>query len=204
MDDCVPSTENNHDPKQHRTRVDSTSSYVVLRETATLNPGANSSNRNAKQTKQRRKSAKKPEKSNREDVRNVTTVNRGHLHDKSQVERPTNKCSHGLCYHRLLQFLVLFFSVAALGLVILIVLGVLGPDRCSCSQKGELAVLLIIFTKCRVLPSSSRVYKTEPEHLDSLLTVFCFTQTLTRLVSTTGTQVSVERLKRQGIITSSN
>lgn len=125
MGDSVPSTENNREPKQHRTRADSTSSYVVLRETAKLKRGINSSKNNAKETKQPRKRGRKQEKLKR---------------DNGQVESRSNKCCQGLCFHRLLQFLVLFFSVAALTLVILMVLGVWGPDRCSCNRKGELTL----------------------------------------------------------------
>ena len=123
MSDNVPSTENNRESKQNRARADSTSSYVVLRETAKLKRGINSPKNNAKETKQPQKRGRKQEKLKR---------------DKGQVESRSNKCCQGLCFHRLLQFLVLFFSVAALALVILMVLGVLGPDRCSCNPKGEL------------------------------------------------------------------
>ena len=130
MGDCVPSTENNGEPKQHRTRTNSTSSYVVLRETAKLKRGINSSKNDAKETKQPQKRGRKQEKLKR---------------DKGTVESRNNKCCQGLCFHRLLQFLVLFFSVAALALVIVMVLGILGPDRYSCNQKGELTVLLIGF-----------------------------------------------------------
>ena len=84
----------------------------------------------AKETKQPQKRGRKQEKLKR---------------DKGTVESRNNKCCQGLCFHRLLQFLVLFFSVAALALVILMVLGILGPDRCSCNQKGELTVLLVGF-----------------------------------------------------------
>ena len=150
-----PPPFNNWEAKQRaaskpRERVDSTSSYVVLRETAKHKQGVNSSKGNAKETK-KRKTPKKEETSNRENRRNVTTSNRGHFQDKGRLEH--RSCCRGLCFHRLLQFLVLFFSVAALALVILMVLGILGPaDRChACNKEGELTVLLTIFSSVDVV-----------------------------------------------------
>lgn len=160
MDDRVPSNENNHDPKQHRTPVDSTSSYVVLRETAKLKQGVNSPNSNVKQTKPRRKTAKKQESSNIDKGRTAASFNRGHIQDKSQLERRISKCSHGLCFHRLLQFLVLLFSVVSLALVVLMVLGIVGPDPCAqCSNKGEVATCSCTFDRFAIVHVLSALYR---------------------------------------------
>lgn len=127
MADFVPSTGNNGEPQKQRQRADSTSSYVILRETAKLKGVGNPPESKTKnETRQQRKDAKEREK----------PANRNN--SKSQLRRCSPGCSHGLCFHRFLQSLVLFFSVAALVLVALMVSGVLKPDRCPCSQKGEL------------------------------------------------------------------
>ena len=116
-------------PSNTRPRLSSDSSYVVLRDTAKLKKGI-------RKKKERRKAAKGQEKSVKGNK--PGKLNPGHPHNKQE-------CSGGLCIHRLLQFLVLFFSVCALTLVILMILGILGPDRCpACKNKGKMIVLLII------------------------------------------------------------
>ncbi|KAJ7370674.1 hypothetical protein OS493_030790 [Desmophyllum pertusum] len=110
-----------------RPRLGSDSSYVALRETAKLKQGIRSSNSNARQKKDRRKPAKRPEKLNKENT--SAKPSSSHFHNK-------HTCTNGLCIHRLIQFLVVIFSVCALAIVILMILGVLGPDRCPCKRTG--------------------------------------------------------------------
>lgn len=125
-----------------RPRLGSDSSYVALRETAKLKQGIRSSNSNARQKKDRRKPAKRPEKLNKENT--SAKPSSSHFHNK-------HTCTNGLCIHRLIQFLVVIFSVCALAIVILMILGVLGPDRCPCKRTGE-----IMFGKfcCSLVQSS--------------------------------------------------
>ncbi|XP_073248622.1 uncharacterized protein [Porites lutea] len=132
-----PSVKTNWEAKQQvalppRPRADSNSSYVVLSETAKDKHGAYSSKSSAKEKKKRRK---KPKSVTGNCSRTVRTLNDGYQ-IKSHLEH--HGCCHGLCYHRFLQFLVLFFSVAALTLVIVMVFGVLGPaQRCRACNETE-------------------------------------------------------------------
>ena len=133
MADRSLSTEETHEsklykPSNTRPRLGSDSSYVVLRETAKLSKGG-------QKKKGRRKTVRWQEKPSKENRPGKPKSN--HSHNK-------HDCSNGLCIHRLLQFLVLFFSVCALTLVILMILGILGPERCpACKNTGEVTVLLI-------------------------------------------------------------
>lgn len=125
-DDSIESKQ--YKSSNTRPRLSSDTSYVVLRETAKLKQGVRKNNEGQKTGKRQ----EKPSKENR-------PGKPSHIHNKLE-------CSSGLCIHRLLQFLVLFFSVCALTLVILIILGILGPDRCpACKNPGEVIVLLINF-----------------------------------------------------------
>lgn len=125
-DDSIESKQ--YKSSNTRPRLSSDTSYVVLRETAKLKQGVRKNNEGQKTGKRQ----EKPSKENR-------PGKPSHFHNK-------HECSSGLCIHRLLQFLVLFFSVCALTLVILIILGILGPDRCpACKNPGEVIVLLINF-----------------------------------------------------------
>ena len=137
MADYPPSVKTNWEAKQQvalppRPRADSNSSYVVLSKTAKDKHAVYSSKSSAKEKEKRRK---KPKSVTGNYSRTVRTLNDGYQ-IKSHLER--HGCCHGLCYHRFLQFLVLFFSVAALTLVILMVFGVLGPaQRCRACNETE-------------------------------------------------------------------
>ena len=132
-----PSVKTNWEAKQQvalppRPRADSNSSYVVLSETAKDKHGVYSSKSSAKEKKKRRK---KPKSVTGNCSRTVRTLNDGYQ-IKSHLEH--HGCCHGLCYHRFLQFLVLFFSVAALTLGIVMVFGGLGPaQRCRACNETE-------------------------------------------------------------------
>ena len=106
----------------NKPRLGSGSSYVTLRETAKIKQGARKKN-------ERQKPAKGKEKRHK-DNRSVKP-NPSHF--------PNTQCCSGLCIHRLLQFLVLFLSVCSLTIIVLMTLGILGPDHCSCKNTGEVA-----------------------------------------------------------------
>ncbi|XP_068728552.1 uncharacterized protein [Montipora capricornis] len=134
--ECPPSSAakyNRQFPK-HTSRADSTSSYVVLRggETTTPKQGINLLNSEVKAAKQQ-KTVKKQEERRRKSRRRSV----GRDQNGNQVERRALECSSRLCIHRLLQFLVLLFSVAALAIVILMVFGILWPGRCPCNRTGS-------------------------------------------------------------------
>lgn len=127
MADRSLSTEGNREsklykPSNTRPRLGSDSSYVVLRETAKCKQGGQkSTKRQERSTKRNRSGRPHP----------------NHSHNK-------NGCCSRLCIHRLLQFLVLFFSVCALTLVILMILGILGPERCpACKNLGKVNVIVL-------------------------------------------------------------
>lgn len=108
----------------NRPRLGSDSSYVTLRETAKIKQGVRKKN-------ERQKTAKAKER-RRQDNRSVK-ANPSHFSN--------THCCSGLCIHRLLQFLVLFLSVCSLTIIILMILGILGPDHCgSCKNTGEVYV----------------------------------------------------------------
>ena len=128
MADRSLSPEDDHESKlytasNNRPRLGSDSSYVALRETARLKQGV-------RKKKERQKPAKGQEKRGK-DNRSVKP-NPRHF--------PNTECCSGLCIHRLLQFLVLFLSVCALAVIILMILGILGPDHCTCKNTGEVSV----------------------------------------------------------------
>lgn len=125
MADRSLSLEGNRESKLHtasnnRPRLGSDSSYVALRETAKVKQGA----RKKKEGQKRAKGQEKRSKDNRS-----VKPNPSHL--------PNTECCSGLCIHRLLQFLVLFLSLCALTIIILMILGILGPDHCTCKNTGE-------------------------------------------------------------------
>ncbi|XP_027058656.1 collectin-12-like isoform X3 [Pocillopora damicornis] len=95
-------------PSDTRHRLSFDSSYVALKQTANLKPG----NSNAKPKKHRQKTAKKLQN------RSLTSVS-NHDHNKN------TRCSK-LCIHRIVQYLVLFLSISALVIVILMIRGVVG------------------------------------------------------------------------------
>ena len=136
--ECVPSHCNHK-----RSRIDSTSSYVVLQETTNQKQGIKSSN-GKEETEKQRIIAKKQENYRNEYVRSVS-------HDGNYLERRVNKCHQSLCIHRVIQFLVLLSALAALAIVILIVFGVLAPAGCPCNKTGERPVLLCCEVFCRVV-----------------------------------------------------
>jgi len=105
----------------NRPRLGSDSSYVTLRETAKIKHGIRKKNDRQKPSKGQEKRSK--------DNRSVKP-NPSHL--------PNTECCNGLCIHRLLQFLVLLVSVCSLTIIILMILGILGPDHCTqCKDTGE-------------------------------------------------------------------
>lgn len=108
----------------NRPRLGSDSSYVTLRETAKIKQGIRKKN-------ERQTPAKGKEK-RREDGNRSVKGNPSHF--------PNTQCCSGLCIHRLLQFLVLFLSVCSLTIIILMILGILGPDHCPCKNTGEVHV----------------------------------------------------------------
>lgn len=133
-DGSLPTEDNResklYKPSNSRPRLSSDSSYVVLRETAKCKQGGRKNKKRQKTTKGQERSTK----GNR-----PGRLHANHLHNKKG-------CCSRLCIHRLLQFLVLFFSVCALTLVILMILGILGPERCpACKNAGKVIVLLINF-----------------------------------------------------------
>lgn len=113
-------------------RLGSDASYVALRETAKLTRDTS----NAKQKKQRHKATKKPRNLHKQ--KKPLTSTSSHTHNKH------TRCS-GLCIHRFVQFLVLFLSVSALAIVILMILGVVRP------YPGEMNVFLTNFTQLMIL-----------------------------------------------------
>lgn len=128
MADLSVTPEGDREPKlymasNNKPRLDSDSSYVTLRETAKIKQGVRKKN-------ERQKPAKRKEK-RRKDNRSVKP-NPSHF--------PNTQCCSGLCIHRLLQFLVLFLSVCSLTIIILMTLGILGPDHCTCRNTGKVAV----------------------------------------------------------------
>lgn len=113
-------------PSDTRHRLSFDSSYVALKQTANLKPG----NSNAKPKKHRQKTAKKLQN------RSLTSVS-NHDHNKN------TRCSK-LCIHRIVQYLVLFLSISALVIVILMIRGVVGV------YPGEILVLLINILELRI------------------------------------------------------
>ena len=158
---CPPSSAakyNRQFPK-HTSRADSTSSYVVLRggEATTPKQGINLLNSEVKAAKQQ-KTVKKQEERRRKSRRRSV----GRDQNGNQVERRALKCSSRLCIHRLLQFLVLLFSVAALAIVILMVFGILWPGRCPCNGTGE----LFVFPCIKLLRSEALTFRGHINYLD--------------------------------------
>ena len=106
----------------NRPRLGSESSYVTLRETAKIKQGVRKKN-------ERQKPAKGQGKRGKEN--RYVKPNPSHF--------SSTECCNGLCIHRLLQFLVLFLSVCSLTIIILMILGILGPDHCTCKNTGEVS-----------------------------------------------------------------
>ena len=129
MDDRSGTPEGDRESKLYiasndKPRLGSDSSYVTLRETAKIKQGVRKKN-------ERQKPAKGKER-RRKDNSSVKP-NPSHF--------PNTPCCSGLCIHRLLQFLVLFLSVCSLTVIILMTLGILGPDHCTqCRNTGEVHV----------------------------------------------------------------
>lgn len=108
-------------PSDTKLRLSSDSSYVALRQTTNLKTG----NYNAKPKKHGQKRAKKMQN------RSLTSA--------SNRDHNKNTRCHGLCIHRIVQYLVLVLSISALAIVILMVVGVVVP------YPGGLTVFLINF-----------------------------------------------------------
>lgn len=108
----------------NRPRLGSDSSYVTLRETAKIKHGIRKKNDRQKPSKGQENRAGKDNSS--------VKPNPSHL--------PNTECCNGLCVHRLLQFLVLLVSVCSLTIIILMILGILGPDHCTCKNTGKVYV----------------------------------------------------------------
>ncbi|XP_022786261.1 collectin-12-like [Stylophora pistillata] len=96
-------------PSDTKLRLSSDSSYVALRQTTNLKTG----NYNAKPKKHGQKRAKKMQN------RSLTSA--------SNRDHNKNTRCHGLCIHRIVQYLVLVLSISALAIVILMVVGVVVP-----------------------------------------------------------------------------